>query len=171
MKILKNLLLLVLITISAKGMAQRFATAIELNDYLVSTTDSLYKAGTDWGTTMADVHESKKYYLLVEPRKKIENFISRKLNEFNSMQDQFGSEGLRKAMISFLYVEKGMIENSFKPFEKLNSSSSDTDIDAQIKALTKDSEKEDVELKKVNKAQAEFAEKNGFKIEETKEEK
>ena len=46
-------LLASIITATMSATAQTFASAIELNDYVVSITDTLYMGGQEWGSQMS----------------------------------------------------------------------------------------------------------------------
>lgn len=146
--------------------AQKIKTAIDYNDYLVSITDTLYQLGQQWGDQFNTAYQSKDFKSLTPVRIKIEQFASRKFLEVTTMKDMYGSEKLRAAMLEFLAFEKIMIAEHFTALEKLNSSSTDDEVKKGLEVLTTDSKSEAVALKRVNEAQREYAQKNGFTIEE-----
>ena len=146
----------------AKANAQ---TPLEFNDNLVAITDSLYKKGQDWGEKFTAVRDSKEFYKLAPQRKALEKFIDTKIAEISVMKDISGSENLRKAMVKFLLFEKDMIQRGFMPIEKLNSSSTQEQIDAALEKLTSLTEEENEALGNVNREQEAYAKKNGFTIE------
>ncbi len=142
-------------------------TPIDYNDKLAAITDSLYNMGVAWGTEFQSITSSDKDYTKLAPhRKKIVAFTTRKIEEVRKGPVAGkGAENLKAAMLQFLVFEKQMIETAFTPLEKLNSSSSETEMNDAIKKLTAESEKEAEELKKVNVAQEKFGEMNGFSLE------
>ena len=148
--------------------AQQPTTAIQFNDYLVSITDTLYMYGKEWGDQFNEANESKDFTSLSPVRIKIEEFAARKFLEVTTLKDVKGSEKLRAAMLEFLAYEKLMINEHFAPIEKLNSSSTDDDVQKHLDALTTAGKAETTALKKVNEAQKDYAKKNGFTIEEDK---
>jgi hypothetical protein len=151
--------------------AQKPTTALELNDYLASFTDSLYQGGREWGKTLNAVVTSKKFDSLAGPRKKMDDFITRKQAEIKDMKDINGSEDLRKAMLEFLDFEAKMIKDAFLPLEKFTATSPKEDIKKAIDDLIAMAATEKDHLSKVNVAQEAYAKKNGFTIEKKDDEK
>ena len=145
--------------------AQDFDKAIAMNDYFVSITDSLYSGGQQWGRQFNEAYQTKDFKLLVPARQKMEKFIDQKLALLGKMKDSFGSENLRLTTMDFLAFEKKLITEAFIPLEKLNKNSTQEEIKKAMNNLTETAAKETAELTRVNKAQEEFAEKNGFTIE------
>lgn len=143
-------------------------TALQFNDKLAAITDSLYAKGQGWGVKFNEVKATKEFSKLTPYRMNLERFVDVKIAEVKKMKDVSGSQNLRQAILSFLVMEKTMIQKGFSPMEKLNSSSSDDDIQKALDNLIKESENEGLELSKVNKAQDEYASRNGFKIESAK---
>ncbi len=143
-------------------------TPIEYNDKLAALTDSLYNMGVEWGTAFQQIAGGDKdYSKLAVYRKKIATFTTRKIEEVRRGPTAGkGAEELKAAMLNFLNFEKNMVDNAFTPLEKLNSTSSQAEIDAAIQKLTAESEKESEALKGVNTAQEKFGQQNGFSIEE-----
>jgi hypothetical protein len=149
--------------------AQQPSSPLELNDYFVSINDTLYSSGKEWGSKLNEVYASKEFSLLETARVKMETFIERKIAELKKLKDINGSEKFRLAMLDFLNFENKMMKEAFRPFEKLNKASSEEDIKKAIAGLTELAKNEDTELQKVNKAQQDYAVKNGFTIEGIKE--
>ena len=145
--------------------AQKPKTALELNDYFVAITDSLYHHGTEWGSKFQEARKSHDFALLTAPRTKIEKYANAKFQELVVMKDIGGSEKLRAAVIEFLAFEKKLIKDAFIPFEKLSKTSSEDEIQKAIDALVAASKDEEVALKTVNDEQVAFGKKNGFEIE------
>jgi hypothetical protein len=145
--------------------AQKPTTALELNNYLVSITDSLFEGGRAWGKTLNAVVQSKRFDSLAGPRMKMEEFILRKQAEVKAMKDINGSENLRNAMLEFLDFEAKMMRDAFKPLEKFNASSTQAEIKKAIDDLIAMAATEKDALAKVNTAQEEYGNKNGFTIE------
>ena len=145
--------------------AQKITTALELSNYFSSVTDSMYKYGQQWGNQFSASYNSKKFGSLTPMRAKIDDYTSRKIVELTAMKDVSGSENFRAAMLDFLSYEKKMIKVYFAAFEKLDSSSTDDDIQKHMNDLIAVSKDEEVELQKVREAQQDYARKNGFEIE------
>jgi len=140
-------------------------TPLEFNDNLVAITDSLYNKGQAWGEKFVAVKESKEFYKLAPQRKALQKFIDDKIAEVSVMKDISGSENLRKSMVTFLLFEKDMLQNAFIPIEKLNSTSTDEEIDNALAKLNSLTTEENEALAKVNTEQQAYAKKNGFTIE------
>ncbi len=147
---------------------KQFKTAIDLNDYLASITDTLYNDGVKWGEAFSKANANKNFSTLSVPRKKLESFIQRKQLEVLLMKDINGSENLRLSMLEFLFFEAKMAAEAFLPLEKLNSQSTDDEIKRAITSLTDMAKEENKYLEKVVAAQEAYGKKNGFTIEAEK---
>jgi hypothetical protein len=145
--------------------AQKPTTPLELNNYFASINDTLYAGGKAWGNKLNSVMENKTFDSLTPLRMKLQSFITAKQQELKTMKDIGGSEKFRLAMLEFLAFEEKMMKEAFAPLEKLNKTSTDEQVKAVLKSLIELAGNEDTELKKVNTAQNEYAEKNGFAIE------
>ena len=97
----------------------------------------------------------------------MEEYIDKKEVMLKTLHDVKGSEQFRMAMIHFLVFEKKMVHNGFLPIELLTSKSTAEEINKALENLTKEAGAESDELDKVRKAQKEYADMNGFRIEET----
>ncbi len=161
-----SVLVFTLIFFHSIALAQKPATALELNNYLAEITDSLFMAGKEWGNAMVKAKESRNFSTLAATRRKLENFIERKRIYVVTMNDINGSEKLRLAMLDFLFIENKMIKDAFYVFEKFNSQTTDADIDKAIAFLQEKAKDEGAILDEVRKAQNTYATKNGFTIEE-----
>jgi hypothetical protein len=143
-------------------------TALELNDYMVSITDSLYNYGTAWGAQFGEAFKSKDFSTLTAPRKNIEKFVDYKYAELNALKNIGGSEKLKAAMLEFLIFEKKMIKEQFIPLEKLDKNTPDAAKQTAIATLVDASKSEEAVLAKVREEQNAYAKKNGFTIESEK---
>ncbi len=164
-----GLIPVLMLLFSGALLAQKPKTALELNDQLVSITDSLYRKGQRWGEQFNRSYENKDFVKLAPYRKEVQNYIDQQLVAVGVLKDIGGSEDFRAAMIKFLTFEKDMVTNHFIPMEKLNTKSTDEEIKAEVEKLTGAAEKEGDALGAVNKAQEAYAAKNGFSIEPEKE--
>ncbi len=159
------LLLFVLSLCSVKTFAE---TALQFNDRLVAITDSLSARGTAWGNKYGELSESKNYKELTPYRVGMQKFIDKKIAELKVTKGVGkGAPEFIKAMIEFLTFER-QLTNSFVPFEKFNSSSSEDEMKKAMDDLTEATKKEDAMLKNVGAAQEAYAEKNDFAIAEPK---
>jgi hypothetical protein len=165
---------LVLAFFSLSGFAQKKPvklTPIDYNDQMADITDSLYRLGQAWGGVFNEAYKGDKNFTKLTPvRKNMVEFID--LTTAKLKREPLvgkGGEGLRTAVIDFLKFEKDMIDIAFIDIEKLSSSSSQAEIEAALKKLTDQAEKEGDVLKKVNAAQEDYGRKNGFAIESAKE--
>jgi len=149
--------------------AQKPKTALELNDYFVSITDSLYFHGREWGSQFSKARKSQDFASLTPSRKKIEQYASGKFQELVVMKDIGGSEKLRAAVLEFLAFEKRLIKDYFTPLEKFDKSTSEEAIQKAIDALVAASKDESAALKTVSDEQIAFGKKNGFEIEKKEE--
>jgi hypothetical protein len=156
---------LAFVCVSLFSNAQKFSTALELNNYFASINDTLYAGGKAWGTRLNTVMESKSFDSLTPLRVKLLKYINGKQQELKTMKDMAGSEKFRLAMLDFLAFEEKMMVEAFAPLEKLNKTSTDADVKKALNSLVALAANENAELKKVNDAQNEFAQKNGFTVE------
>lgn len=145
--------------------AQKITTPIQLNNYLTGITDTLYKYGQEWGTQLSSSFTSKNFGLLTPFRTRIEEYASKKIVEITAMKNIGGSENFKAAMLEFLTYEKKTVTTYFIPFEKLDSSSTDDNVQKHMNDLIAVGKDESTALQKVNDAQKEYAAKNGFVIE------
>jgi hypothetical protein len=146
------------------GKAQ-FANAIEYNNYIISTTDSLYKFGQNWGAVLQNCHELVDFSQLWKSRESMEKLIDRKRKEMIELKDiGLNSKPFRMAMVDFLDFEKEMVTKAFVPFEKLTNKNSEQDFQATLGNLNAVALEEGDFLKKLHAAQDEYAAKNGFYI-------
>jgi hypothetical protein len=146
------------------GKAQ-FATSIEYNNYIISTTDSLYKYGQNWGAVLQNCYNTKDYSQLYKAREAMDRLIVRKRKEMIELKDMgMDSKPFRMAMVDFLDFEKDMVTKAFIPFEKLTSKNSEQDFQATMGNLNSVALVEGDFLKKLHAAQDEYAAKNGFYI-------
>ncbi len=151
---------------SFQSQAQDNNAAIDYNDYLASTTDTLYTLGSKWGTKFGEIKEKREFEKLAPVRKEIQNFIVRKKMEIFLMKDYKGSVKLRLAMVEFLCFQDYMIGQGFLPFESLSKTVSDNVLEKYVEKLSTLAEGEGEMLQKVVKEQEAYAAKNGFKMEE-----
>ena len=157
----KTLLLSFFLFISYCSFSQ---TPIEFNNKLADITDSLFKKGQAWGTKFSQVHASREYSKLAPFRQDMEVFLGNKIKELKTMADVKDSKEFREGMIEFLLFEMKMATDIFKPFEKLDSNSSITDINAVIENLKKAAATENSKLQNYIQLQKEYALNNGFTI-------
>jgi hypothetical protein len=144
----------------------RITTPLELNNYYADVTDSLYTMGQTWGQLFNKSYTAKDFAPLVSQHKAMIAFVERKQREVMVQKDFAGSENLRLAMLDFLSYEKRLMTEGFIPFEKLKANATEEQIKTCISKLEELAKSESEELGKVQNAQMEFAEKNGFTIEE-----
>lgn len=138
---------------------------IQFNDALVSIVDQLYKNGMEWGKKFNHIDStSRNFSELASLNNKLKLYIDEKIVELKTMEDVKGSEEFKKAMIEFLMFERNLITTTFVPFEKLNKSSTDKEIQKALDNLTTEAAKEKDALKKVQDAQTAYATKNNFSI-------
>jgi len=147
---------------------KKFDTALEMNDYLVGTVDSLFEKGSVLGRAVVSGRSSKDFTDLVKAKKDIIRYGGKRLAELKNTPDQFGSAELRKALISFVEFEMDLIGNQLPLLDKLHAKSTEAEIQAAIEQLLDQSKKEQQYLDKVINVQAKFAEQNGFALEPEK---
>ena len=159
----KSSLVILFLFIAHAGFSQ---TPIEFNNNLAKFTDSLFKKGQAWGKKFAEVHPTKEYSKLTPYRIEMEIYLEKKIRELKAMPDVNDSKELREGMIEFLSYEMQMAVNVFKPFEKLDNTSSATDITNTIENLKKAAASENAKLQEYIKLQKAYAANNGFTIED-----
>jgi len=143
----------------------QYASSVEYNNFIISTTDSLYKYGQNWGLELQNSYKTKDYSQLWKARERMDKLIIRKRAEMVELQELgVDSKPFRLAMIDFLDFEKEMVLKAFVPFEKLTSKNSEQDFQATMGNLNSVALVESDYLKKLHAAQDEYAAKNGFYI-------
>lgn len=162
--VLTTLILTFALFIAGYTIAQKPTTPKQLSDHIDDISDSLSKLGKAWGNKLTSVVYSKGFDSLVPLREKMQAFIEAKRTDLSSIADIKDSKKFRESMLAFLDFELKMIAEAFIPIEKLNTASSQTDINAAFKVLLKTARQEEEELEKVYKEQVEYSKKNKFKI-------
>jgi len=145
--------------------AQRFKSAIELNNYVVSVNDTLYGYGKEWGTAFQTAHSSSNYEALTPIRMKMENFVHKKMKEFRSMADYKGSKALTNAAAEFFKYEAKLILRGFVPFELFDDRTTQAEKTAALKMLTELTREEETKMVDLQAAQEAYGRRNGFSIE------
>ena len=151
-----------LFAITIPAAAQKDRTPLELYDYIVATTDSLYMNGKKWGSQFTSCYKSKAYDSLTPIRLECEMFVQKRLAEFKKMKDIKGSTKLRLAYIDMLIYEAKLVRATFIPFEDFTLSTPDQTVKDAIKRMNEVARNETDYLKKINIALDEYAELNGF---------
>lgn len=167
-KLILTSIALLCLSLSGYGQSKLKMTPLEYNDYLSYITDSLYNKGMRWGTQLSEIRTGNKDYSRLKPfRKDITEYIILKKEEVRKTAP-VGKKGesMKQAMITFMDFELDMIESAFMPLESLSASTSDKDVDMNINNLVEKADKENSYLSRVHAAQSEFADANGFKLEE-----
>lgn len=169
---MKKLILyaLLLLVIPVSSYAQKAMTPVEFNDRLADITDSMYAMGQSWGTLFSEVRDERKFSELKPVRIRLEQFLDKEIEHLKAMKDVGSSKELRMGMISFLQFERSMAKTAFMPIEKLNSNSTEKQVDDAIEHLTTEAKKEEAELAKYALLQEAYAKTSGFKLAPPKEE-
>ncbi len=138
---------------------QEFSKKIE-----ASTTD-LYSKAALWGTTfISQYNGDANYGELKAVRVDIQEYIDEQLSYFKEAENVGGSEKLKAAVISFYEYEKSLVQDGFGPFDKLNKSSGDEQVNNCRATLKELSRKEYDFTQALNKERREYAAKNGFSL-------
>ena len=158
-------ILVVTLTIASSKTLYAQKTPLEMNDRIVSVTDSLFQLGQDWGNVANEAVKTADYTILKTKRLALENYIARETAKLKVLKDLKGSKELREITIAFLEFEKKIAMEGMRPFETLTATTSQEDvvnIVEKFKTLTADENKY---LEKVSAAQDAYAKANGFTIE------
>jgi hypothetical protein len=151
--------------ISTAGISQKYTTALEFNNYIVTINDSLYKYGSAWGTKFVESRTSHKWEELTPHRLKLENFIQKKREELKKLAPFKGSEDLVASMLDFLKMESQMAWKAFAPFEAFDENTSSDEMKDATDNLMRQTKVENEKLEQLRAAQDRYATKNGFSIE------
>ena len=138
--------------------------AFDFNQKLSGISDSLAARGKQLGGELEKALQSKDFSTIAGFNKELLSYVDSRVAELNTMEDIGGSGNLKTAMISFLGFEKELVTQGVVPFEQMDATTSQEDIQAAAQTLVKKTEEEKDYLKKVQDAQREYAQKNGFKI-------
>lgn len=136
-----------------KKTEKEISLALAFNDYCASLTDSLYLYGTAWGEAFGTAYETKEFNKLTAHSNRIFSFIVRSQKELIARKVNTDMEDMKVAALDFLAFEKSMVQETFRPFERFNSKTSDETIQAQLELLTERSSQEEKVLKAVREEQ------------------
>jgi hypothetical protein len=160
-------LLAVLIFLSGCGGDKK--KAFDFNQKLAKISETLNAKGQVLGNQLKTAMETSKDFSSVAAScKDLHSYIDDKLAELKGMKDISGSENLRNAMISFLNFEKEMVTEAFDPFGRMDSNTTEEEMQTAVNNMLEKTQEESTYLMKVQNAQREYASKNGFKIEDAK---
>ena len=140
-------------------------TPLELNDYFVSISDSLYIKGYQWSVKLGSVAKNGSFDSLVPLRLKIETYIYNKRTEVKNMKDIKNSTPLRQAFLDLLDYEAMLVHQAFVPFERFNAKTKEEELKAAFDNLVKIANMEEEHMKKIRKIQVQYGTENGFTIE------
>lgn len=136
--------------------------AMKWNNTLAGINDSLFFYGKNWNEELAVAVNTRDFSQLPEQRIQMEAYIDKNIVRVQGLNDIGGSEGLKKAELSFLAFEKELIQSQFSQFERFTDSTSDQTITEAYKTLLLHTAKEQEHLAELSKLQDEYAEKNDF---------
>ncbi|MBI1342697.1 MAG: hypothetical protein GC171_07185 [Terrimonas sp.] len=148
------------------GQVQEPKTPFELNETLAGISDSLYTIGVNWGNAFNEANQSGDFSAIKTVRVSLEKYIDTKITYVSNMKDVKNSKAFRLAILDFLNYEKSFCDDGLKPFENLDSKSSDADKKKLLDQLTPILSKEENLLKAIAVVQKKYAEENGFTIQE-----
>jgi hypothetical protein len=151
---------------AAAQKGEQFTDPVDLNDRMVSVTVNLEKLGAEWAEKLTELSKSSLNFEELKPiRIRITEYVDREIIAIGAVKDLKGSYELRTATINFLKHEKEMIMKGFVPLEKLNSKSTEAEMNKITAVLDEEAKKEEGYLNSLRIAQAEYAKRNGFAIE------
>ena len=159
-------LLAVLVFLSGCGGDKK--KAFDFNQKLAKISETLNAKGVTLGTQLKTAMETKDFTSVAASCKDLHGYIDEKLAELKGMKDISGSENLRTSMIDFLGFEKELVSDAFDPFAKMDSNTTEEEMQTAVNNMLEKTKEESTYLMKVQTAQREYASKNGFKIEEAK---
>jgi hypothetical protein len=162
-KILFPLLAVLIVLAGCSGNKKK---AFDFNQKLAKISEELNSKGTLLGTQLKTAMTSKDFSAVAATCKDLHSFIDTKLTEMKDTKDIAGSEKLRTSMVDFLSFEKELVTEAFDPFAKMDTNTSEEDMQSAIDKMMEKTKEESSYLLKVQSAQREYASKNGFKIEE-----
>ncbi len=139
--------------------------AFNFNQQLVGVSEKLQEKGTGIGRELKEAVNTKDFSAFADSSQALLDYIDKCLADYKNMKDVSGSENLRAAMIDFLNFEKDVVSQTYIPLGKMNSTTSEEELQATINTMLEKSREEGSYLVKVQDAQREYASKNGFKME------
>ncbi len=140
-------------------------TAKEFSKKIETSTIDLYSKAALWGTTFITQYNGDgNYGQLKAVRTDLADYIDEQLTYFKEVENVGGSESLKAAVISFYEYEKGLVQDGFGPFDKLNKSSGDEEINTCRSNLKEQSRKEYDFTQALNKERRAYAAKNDFSL-------
>lgn len=142
--------------------------AFNFNQKLAGISESLNKKGTELGQDLKTAMTTRDFTKVKERCDDLKTYIDEKITDVKNTKDVGGSEKLKAAMLDFLNFENELVADAFAPFGKMDQSTSEADLQQALDHMQEKTKEEDAYLTKVQVAQKEFAEKNGFKLEAAK---
>ncbi len=148
---------------AGNSMAQ--STPSQLNVKIQATTDSLYTVASLWGTTFIDAFNNTQHYDELTPiRSDMQEFLEHEIESYKKVPDVNGSVKLQNALVSLLEFEHNLVVNGFEPFEKLQPTATDKEVNDCRDKLKELSAKEKEYLSALNAERRAYTERNGIPL-------
>jgi hypothetical protein len=142
--------------------------AFDFNQKLAGISETLNKKGTELGYDLKTAMTTRDFTKVKDRCNELKTYIDEKITEVKGTKDVGGSEKLKTAMLDFLNFENELVADAFVPFGKMDQNTTEEEMQTALDNMQEKTKEENNYLVKVQEAQKEFAEKNGFKLEAAK---
>lgn len=142
--------------------------AFNFNQTLSGISKTLNSKGVTMGAELKSALNSNNYSSFNTMNEDLGKYIDEQIEVVEKTENVSGAEKFKESMIDFLKFEKVMVTDAFRPVGKLDANSTPEEKQAAIDNLMEKAKEESTYLTKLQRVQKEFADKNGFKVEEEK---
>ncbi len=153
------------IFLNVEKAAAQGATPTDLNVQIQGASDTIYTLASLWGTTFVELYNgSQNYAELAGITGDMAEVLKNEIEYFESAVDVNGSKKLVSDFLQLLKYEQKLLNEGFKPFEKMGPSTPDEQVKAARLNLTDMANGEKELLKAFNDERKAYTSKNGIPL-------
>lgn len=153
---------LLLIVLACSCNFNKKEKCIQLDHSIATINDSLLQYGAQWGEELQIAINTLDFSGLQPVRVKMQDYIDRKIEYVNDLDNIGGSEQLLAKELEFLEVEKVIVANKLSVFERFSDSVSMDHLSTAYADMQLSAVKEQDLLKEIHLLREQYAEKNDF---------
>jgi hypothetical protein len=166
-RILFPFALIIILVQSCQSPGQK--NALDYNNKIANISKINKDKWKEVGIEISAAGESHEFSKLIKLANDLIDFLENKISEVNAMENPAGSEDLKNAMLEFLKFQKRTADETLTPYTQMNHETTSEEFQSATLALVEAAKNEEHYLVKLQDAQRDFAKKNGFKLQENKE--
>ena len=139
--------------------------AINFNNKIEKVNQTIAAYASKWRNNYVDCKRTGDYYKLGEPRERMEKYIEKQTKTIKQIE-LAGKGGIRfkNEELAFLKLEHDIISFGISRLEGLNAKSTEEEKQYIINIIADMAEKEEAELKQLDKIQVQYARDNDFEL-------